>query len=289
MEKTGYPFNYGGLEANFSDYGKSRYVVLPVPYERTTTYGKGAAKGPRAIIDASCNMELYDEELDMNMAEEGIATIEPLAADVPPEEMVDLVRDACARILSDGKFPVVLGGEHSISLGAVLACKEFYPELSVLQLDAHADLRDSYGGSKHSHACVMKRIREHVPAVQAGIRSLSDEESVLVREFEDDVFYAMYMMEKDLTKNIVDRLGKDVYVTFDVDFFDPSIMPSTGTPEPGGFGWYDALKILRRVMKERNVAGFDAVELAPNPLNKAPDFTVAKLVYKMMGYVGRHL
>lgn len=279
------PFNFGALGEEFSGYSKSRFAVIPIPYEKTTTYVKGTAKGPEAIIDASRNMELYDEELGATPAEQGIATLPPLAIDEPPEEMVEKVKDACLRILRDGKFPVVLGGEHSISLGGVLAAKEHCSEVSVLQLDAHTDLRDEYGGSRYSHACVMRRVREHADAVQAGIRSMSEDEAKQVKKLKNSIFFAKDLLEKDCTKEIIDRLGDNVYVTVDLDVLDPSIMPSVGTPEPGGLGWYEVLKLVKKVTEEKKVVGFDVMELCPNPGNKAPDYTAAKLAYKMMGYV----
>jgi agmatinase len=276
---------FAGLAEAFSDYEKARYVVLPVPYEKTTSYGKGTVNGPEAIIEASRFMELYDEELMVNTAESGIATLKPLVVDDAPEILIEELRKSCAKILKDGKFPVVLGGEHSISLGVLLAVKEFYKEVTVLQFDAHTDLRDEYGGSKYSHACVMRRIREHVPAVQVGIRSYSDDEVKTVERERKNIFLASEMHERDCVKDIISRLGKNVYVTFDVDAFDPSIMPSTGTPEPGGLGWYEVLRILREVSKTKNIVGFDAVELAPNTSVTAPDYMVARLVYRVMGYV----
>ncbi len=163
---------FGGLDEPFSDYGKARFAVIPVPYEKTTSYGKGTANGPKAILEASRYMEMYDEELNCNTAEFGIATLKPLVIDDAPEVLTKKLRSVCAKVLQDKKFPVVLGGEHSISLGMLLALKDHYKDVSVLQFDAHADLRDVYQGSKYSHACVMRRIREHAPAVQVGIRKL---------------------------------------------------------------------------------------------------------------------
>ncbi len=276
-----------GLNEPFSDYGKARFAVIPVPYEKTTSYGKGTANGPIAILEASRYMELYDEELDSNTAESGIATLKPVLSDDSPEALTEKLRSVCAKVLQDKKFPVVLGGEHSISLGMLLALKDYYKDVSVLQFDAHADLRDAYQGSKHSHACVMRRIREHAPAVQVGIRSFSDDEADNVKKERKNIFMAAEMHRRDCTQEIINRLGKNVFITFDVDAFDPSIMPSTGTPEPGGMGWYDVLDILRAVSKERNIVGFDAVELAPNPQTTAPDYTVARLVYRVMGYVNQ--
>jgi len=283
------PFNFGGLGKKDSDYSTSRFAVIPIPYEKTTTYVKGTARGPDAIIDASRNMELYDEELDSTPAEAGITTTKPIKTKKPPETMVKEVKQTCLRVLKDGKFPVVLGGEHSISVGLAMALKESYGKISVLQFDAHADLRESYEGSKYSHACAMKRIMEHADTVQAGIRSFSDEEAELAKKLrqEKKLFFAQDMLEHDCSESIIGGLGDNVFVTFDVDVLDPSIMPSTGTPEPGGLGWYDTLKVMKKVAEKRNIVGFDVVELCPNPENKSPDFTAAKLAYKMMGYVNQ--
>jgi agmatinase len=276
-----------GLDESFGDYGKARFVVIPVPYEKTTSYGKGTAKGPEAIIDASLNMELYDEELDSNTAEQGIATLKPLVVDDKPEVLVEELRKTCLKVLKDKKFPVVLGGEHSISLGYYLALKDYYKDVSVLQFDAHADLKDEFQGSKFSHGCVMRRIREHGQAVQVGIRSLSDDESELFKKERKNIFLAADMYERDCVSEIVGLLGEKVFITFDVDVFDQGFMPSTGTPEPGGIGWYEALGIIRKVCDEKKLVGFDAVELSPIESLKGPDFAVAKLVYKVMGYAGK--
>lgn len=278
-----------GLDDFFADYDKAKFVVIPVPYEKTTSYGKGTAGGPKAIIEASKNMELYDEELDSNTAEHGIATLKPVIVDDEPQILVEELRKTCLKVIEDRKFPVVLGGEHSISLGLYLALKDYYGDVSVLQFDAHTDLRNEYGGSKYSHACVMRRIREHGSAVQVGIRSVSEDETEIIKKERKNIFFAADMYERDCVNEIVNRLGKNVFITFDVDVFDHSFMPSTGTPEPGGLGWYESLKILRSVCDKRNVVGFDVVELAPIKSLKAPDFAVAKLVYKVMGYVGRKI
>jgi agmatinase len=279
------PFTFGGLRKPFSDYKTARFAVLPVPYEKTVSYGRGTAKGPKAIIDASRNLELYDEEIDFMPAEAGIATLKPLVVKAAPEAMMAKVCGATSKILSDGKFPVLLGGEHSITPGAVKAVKSHVGEFSVLQFDAHSDLRDSYRGSRFSHACAMARAREHADTVHVGIRSVGDDEADLVKRLrgEGKLFFASDVLGCDRAGDIVSALRENVYITFDVDCFDPSIMPSTGTPEPGGLGWYDVLRILRAVAKERTVVGFDIMELAPNGI-KASDFTAARLAYKMMGY-----
>jgi agmatinase len=276
---------FAGLNEPFSDYDKARFAVIPVPYEKTTSYGKGTAKGPHAILDASRYMELYDEELGCNTAETGIATLKPVLSDDEPQVLAEKLRGVCLKVLQDKKFPVVLGGEHSISLGMLLALKDYYKDVCVLQFDAHADLRDEYYGSKYSHACVMRRIREHAPAVQVGIRSYSDDETEIVARERSNIFLAAEMRRGDRTGDIVNRLGKNVFISFDVDAFDPSVIPSTGTPEPGGMGWYEVLDIIRAVSETRNIVGFDAVELAPVPHSTASDYTVARLIYRVMGYV----
>lgn len=220
-----------------------------------------------------------------NTAESGIATLDPVICDGEPQDLAEKLRAVCCKVLGDGKFPVVLGGEHSISLGLLLALKDHYKDVCVLQFDAHADLRDEYYGSKYSHACVMRRIREHAPAVQVGIRSYSDDEVDIVARERENIFFAADMRRGDRTFDIVNRLGKNVFISFDVDAFDPSVIPTTGTPEPGGMGWYDVLDILRAVSETRNIVAFDAVELAPVQNTTSPDYTVARLVYRVMGYV----
>ena len=278
--------NYGGSDSD-SSLADARFVVVPVPYDLTSTYQSGSRRGPGAILDASANMELYDEELNKETYLAGIYTLPALAADARgPEEMVASVREQIANVLAQSKIPVMLGGEHSISLGAVQAMKEKYPALSVLQLDAHADLRDSYQGSPYSHAAVARRIAEICPLVQAGIRSLSREEADfmtagLVRTFTADYIHA----EKDWQEKVLEYLSGDVYVSIDLDVFDPAVMPSTGTPEPDGLAWRDVLSLLRKLSLQCRIRGFDVVELAPIPGLVAPDFLTAKLIYRLMGYL----
>lgn len=278
---------FGGLESPFTDYGNARFAVLPVPYEKTTTWIRGTRNGPAAILEASANMELYDEELKTIPAEAGIATLEPLVFDGGPEDLVPKVKEKALPVLADGKLPVVLGGEHTVSAGFHEAIREHHGEVSVLCLDAHTDLRDSYDGSEYSHACVMKRIRELSSAVQAGVRSISEDEVDAVKECEDSIFHARDMLEKDMSSQIISGLGEKVHVSVDVDVFDPSAVPAVGTPEPGGLMWYDIVGLLEKVFDEREVVGFDLVELCPNEHSKASDYTVAKLAYKMMGLGGK--
>lgn len=278
------PDNFGALEKEFSSYKKSKAVILPVPYEGTVTYGKGTANGPKAIIESSKNMELYDIELDKEISNVGIHTLKELKVEKQPENVISQVYDSVKKIINDNKFPVVLGGEHSITLGAVNALKEKYNNLSVLQIDAHSDLRNSYEGTMFSHACVMRRVIETCQIVQVGIRSMDIEEAEFIKKTNHkNIFFA-----KDMHNNWQDKainlLTNNVYITIDLDGLNPSIMPSTGTPEPGGMLWYQTINFLRKVAENKNIVGFDVVELAPVKENHAPDFLAAKLTYKLMGY-----
>jgi len=283
------PNNFCGLAKDFSDYKKSKAVILPVPYDGTRGWISGekwkkfdSAKGPEAIISCSPNLEFYDDELDVISCEAGIHTLNALKTREKPELVIGEVYTAFKKLIKDGKFPVMLGGEHSISSGAVKALKEKYSDLSVLQLDAHTDLRDSWEGTKYSHACVMARVIEICPAVQVGIRARDYDEKDINKE---NIFFAKDIVDSDdWMDEAVDKLSDNVYITFDLDAFDPSIMPSTGTPEPGGLQWYQTLRFLRKVFAKKNVVGFDVVELAPIDNMIAPDFLAAKLVYKIIGY-----
>ena len=275
--------NFGGLPPQYSGAADGPVVIVPVPYDGTSTWVKGADKGPAAILNASANLELYDIETDSQVYLHGILTDDAVTEDRSPEAMVEAVRRRVQGHLANQKLTVVVGGEHSVSVGAVQAYAGRYPDLSVLQLDAHADLRDEYEGSKYNHACVMARIRELCPIVQVGIRSMDiSEKPALVR---DRIFFA-HEIHDSLTwiDQVVARLTEQVYVTIDLDAFDPSIMPSTGTPEPGGLHWYDVLALLKTVCRRRNVVGFDVVELCPTETNWGPDFLAAKLIYKILSY-----
>lgn len=295
-------WSFGGLEAEGEGGGDARFSIIPVPYDLTVSYVSGTRGGPRAIIEASAHMELFDEELGAEPCSAGIETLpalEPTAQG--PEEMVRRVKAAADAVLDAGRVPVLLGGEHSVTLGVVLSLAERHPGLTVLQLDAHADMRDSYMDSPFNHACIARRISEVCPVVQLGIRSLSKEEAGFLHErktagrdagpgvvtrYAPEVIRAVAAGKAE---KLLKGLGDDVYVTIDIDVFDPSVMPSTGTPEPGGLGWYEVLEILSAVAAKKNVVGFDLVELCPQPGNVAPDFLAAKLVYKMMGYINRSL
>jgi len=279
--------NYGGIDSAYTAYEQAKFVVVPVPYDLTSTYQSGSRRGPGAILEASANMELYDEELGQETYLAGIHTLPPLDADARgPEEMVNTVRRTIAGIAADGKTPVLLGGEHSISFGAVEALRGVFPKLSVLQLDAHADLRDSYQGTPFSHAAVARRISGICPLVQAGIRSMSAEEAEFLKTGRLKSYSADFIREnRSWWETICSDLQGDLYLTVDLDVLDPSVMPATGTPEPGGITWWDLIRLVREVSKRGRIRGFDVVELAPIPGMVAPDFLASKLVYRIMGYL----
>lgn len=285
------PHNFLGLDDDKSNFESARAVILPVPYEATTSYGAGTGAGPSAIIEASRYIELYDQELDKEPYEVGIATLPSLElTGAGPEEAIRELREAYDAIVDAGpdKFVIALGGEHSISSAPILSWVERLKDkrISVLQFDAHTDLRHEYEGSAYSHAAVMNRVHQNVDLVAVGIRALTREERELARASDnvhlflaDDIHTGEAWMD-----DVMSKLSDTVYISFDVDGFDPSLVPSTGTPEPGGLQWYPVMKLLRRVFAERNVIAADIVELAPIPGLVAPDFLVAKLCYKMIGY-----
>jgi agmatinase len=274
---------FGDLPDEYSAPENAEIVIIPVPYDRTSTWLKGADKGPDAIIEASAHMELYDIETDSEVYKKGVFTAEPENYPELPEDMIDKVAEQVRQYLENSKFVVVVGGEHSVSLGPAEAHIRKYADTTVLQLDAHSDLRDEYEGSKYNHACVMARIAELCPVVQVGIRSMDTSEKKALDK-NHVVFAREISTNKNWIENVLPKLSKNVYLTVDLDVFDPSIMPSTGTPEPGGLSWYDVLGLLRAVFDNRNVTGFDVVELCPNESNKAPDFLAAKLIYKLLSY-----
>ncbi len=278
--------NYGGIYPECS-LRNAKFVVLPVPYDLTSTYQPGSRRGPAAIIEASCNMELYDEELKKETYLCGIHTTEPMAVDARgPKYMVNQVRKKISRIAALDKVPVMLGGEHSISSGAVEALLEKHPKMSVLQFDAHADLRDSYQNTPYSHASVARRIADICPLIQVGIRSMSREDADYLSKSKVKSYSADFVLDnKNWCETISKNIKGDVYVTIDLDVFDPSVMPATGTPEPGGLYWNHVVRLLRSVSKTCKIRGFDVVELAPLPGTVAPDFLAAKLIYRLMGYI----
>jgi len=275
--------SFGGVPPEYSRADTAKIVIVPVPYDGTSTYMKGADKGPEAIIRASGNMELYDIETDSQVYLQGIFTDDPVDSGPEPEKMVKAVERRVGGHLADGKFVVLLGGEHSVSIGAVRAHAQKYPGMTVLQLDAHADLRNEYEGSKYNHACVMARVKEMCPIVQVGIRSMDVSEKPTMDRgrvfFAEDIHRGTAGVD-----TIIRTLTDPVYITIDLDVFDPSIMPSTGTPEPGGLLWYDDLALLKGVCRRCTVVGFDVVEMCPLAGHWAPDFMAAKLIYKLLSY-----
>ncbi len=281
---AGLPDNFGGLEERHAALERARAVVLPVPYDFTTSYQGGARLGPRAILAASRNMELWDEEVGPTYRW-GIHTLpelEPTAEG--PGPMVERVERAVAWILEQGKLPALLGGEHSLTAGAVRAAKRHFPRLSVLQIDAHGDMRDTYLESPHSHACVMRRVREMVPAASVGTRSISEEEAEHLEAHPQPIWSVrQFRALQGRWGEILAALTDDVFVTFDLDGLDPSILPATGTPEPGGLDWYEAVDLLKAVAEKKRIVGFDVVELAPLPGHVASDFLAARLVYRLIG------
>ncbi|HWO88656.1 MAG TPA: agmatinase [Gemmatimonadales bacterium] len=290
------PDNFLGLEPEFSDPRTAAVRILPVPYEATTSYGGGTRNGPAAIIEASRTVELYDHVDDSEPFRIGVATLPALAlTGAGPEAAMRQLRRAYAEAVGRGKFVIALGGEHTISSPPILEwaarLRRMGRRLSVLQLDAHGDLRESWDGTPYSHACVMRRVADHVNLVQVGIRAIAPEERRLMRRRSDSIT-TIFAEEMDGTEMWIDRaieaLGRDVYITIDVDYFDPSLIPSTGTPEPGGGQWYPTLRLLERVFRQRRVVAADVVELAPAPGLHAPDFVVAKLVYKLVAWYGKH-
>ena len=281
------PFNFGGIPQGQSSWENSRVVFLPVLYDLTSTYLPGSRRGPLAILEASTHMELYDEELGVETAVIGLHTMDPIeAVSSGPGEMIRQVAECAEPVLRANKFPVLLGGEHSITLGLAQALKKRHPRLSFLQLDAHADLRAEYEGTPFSHACVARRLSELGPLTQVGIRSLSVEES----EYLQGAPVRSYPWHRlgnlpDWEEEVCRGLSDPVYVTIDLDVLDPAIMPAVGTPEPGGLDWRTLTRFLRRVAREKKIVGFDVVELAPIPGWIAPDFLAAKLIYRFLGEI----
>lgn len=294
----GPPRTFLGLPPELSAYDRARVVLLPVPYDATTSYRAGTRDGARAIIDASSQIELYDADLDREPAEVGICTSDPLEPEFSsPARMVERVRDAVATILDAGKFPFLLGGEHSLTSGAVAACRERHPDLGVLHLDAHADLRDEYHGTPFSHACAMRRVVAlGCPLTSVGIRSLSAEEAAFRRGPTTArivtipaaqiarVRYDAARLDA-LWDEIVAGLPPTIYITVDLDVFDPSLMEAVGTPEPGGLDWWEVTGLLRRACAARRVVGADVVELAPAEGPESCAFAAARLTYALIGYV----
>ncbi len=285
-ESENLPNNFGGLEEAMAEFDQAKVLIWPVPFEKTVSYGVGTKDGPQAIIEASRNMELYDEEVGGETAQIGIHTLPAIDADREADVMMPALFAEAERLLKLDKFICMLGGEHSISAPVIKAHKDKYPKMSVLQIDAHADLRDQYDGTPHSHASIMRRVVEFCPAVQVGIRSLSSEEARVIPSLPTKVFYAKDIVgQTGWIDEAVDSLTEDVYLTIDVDGFDPSLIPTTGTPEPGGLMWYDVVWLIKKTAEKRRIVGMDVTELSTAPGNNSPSFLTAKLIYKTLGYI----
>jgi agmatinase len=275
---------FGEVPEGFYKYEDSEIVIVPVPYDGTSTWMKGSDKGPEAIINASWNMYLYDIETDSEVHKRGIFTDDPVNESAAPEKMTEAVEKRVNEHITLDKFTVTLGGEHSVTVGTARAHANRYKNLSVLQLDAHADLMNKYRGSEYNHACVMARIKELCPIVQVGVRSIDPDELPLVDR--DRIFFAHEIYSHhNWIDQAISRLTDEVYVTIDLDVFDISLMPSTGTPEPGGLYWYDVLTLLKRLTEKRKVVGFDLVELCPNERSKPYELLAAKLLYTFLSYI----
>lgn len=274
--------NYAGIPDEFSQMEKAAVVLIPVPFDGTSTWGKGADKGPDAFLEASENMELYDIETGTEVYRQGIYLAPPITGD-KPEAVVNAVHDQVKDYIMRNKFVTLFGGEHSLSIGSIRAFNECFDDLTVLQIDAHADLRKTYEGTPYNHACAVHEAAQTTNLVQVGIRSMDAIEKTYMDT--EKVFFAHEMAADEFWMDkVIELLTDNVFITFDLDALDPSIMPSTGTPEPGGLFWYETLEFLLRVFEEKNVVGFDIVELCPNPADRSSDFLAAKLYYKMLSY-----
>ncbi len=280
-------FNFLGLPPEYANPASARFSIVPVAYEGTVTYGTGTKHGPAAIIAASREVETFDAASGIELADVGIYTLPEVAAVATgPEHMVARVENVIATELAAGRTPIMLGGEHSLTTGAVRAYHKKYPDLTVLQIDAHTDLRDTYQGSPYSHACAMARVRELCPNVCVGVRNCSSEEKAYIDRHNVPVFWARDIVGRtDWWDRCLEQLSDTIYLTFDLDGLDPSVMPAVGTPEPGGLGWYDAINFLQYVASNKTIVGADIVELAPAPGLHYADFTAAQLtaaVIRMM-------
>jgi agmatinase len=276
---------YAGIPEELATLKNAEVILTSIPYDGTSTWGKGADKGFEAFLYASENMELYDIETGTEPYKYGVYLESPLKVkEDTPEEMVAKVYAKTQELLKKKKFLTFFGGEHSVSIGILRAFAEKYKNLTVLQLDAHTDLRQKYHGTKYNHACAVAEAQRYTNLLQVGIRSMDISEKKYLQK--GKVYFAHEIMDNDFwMEECIGKMTDQVYITLDLDVFDGSIMPSTGTPEPGGMNWYQVLQFLRMVFRRKNVVGFDIVELAPNPNNPAPDFLTAKLYYKMLAYL----
>lgn len=275
---------FAGIPEKYHHIDQAEIVLIPVKYDGTSTWGKGADKGSDAFLDAAENMELYDIQTDSEVYHRGIHLASALGDFLSPDDMVQEVERVCSEYISKGKFVTLFGGEHSISIGSIRAFSKAFNNLTVLQIDAHADLRPEYEGTPYNHACAVYEASKRDNLIQVGIRSMDISEKQHMHE--DQVYWAHHIQKQGTWMDkAISQMGEEVFITIDLDALDPSIMPSTGTPEPGGISWWQMDEFLRKVTERRRVVGFDIVELAPNKTNKGPDFLAAKLYYKLLSYI----
>ncbi|MFD1094900.1 agmatinase [Salegentibacter chungangensis] len=273
--------NYAGIPDKYARIDEAKVVLIPVPYDGTSTWQKGADKGPEAFLEASENMELYDIETRSEVYKKGIYLAPPVSENSSPEKMVEAVYKTTKNYIKQDKFVTLFGGEHSVSIGSIRAFNEAFEDLTVVQLDAHADLRPEYEGSKCNHACAVHEASKTTNLVQVGIRSMDVSET---EHMDENQVYFAHDLYEDWMDDAIGQMTPNVFITIDLDAFDPSILPSTGTPEPGGLFWYETLEFLKMMFKKKNVVGFDIVELCPNKNERSSDFLAAKLYYKMLSY-----
>ncbi len=274
---------YAGIPSEYGQLMDAKVVLIPVPYDGTSTWQKGADKGPEAFLAASENMELFDIETRTEVYHKGVFLAQAVTENSSPEAMVDAVHKTTLEYIKQGKFVTLFGGEHSISIGSIRAFNDSFDNLTVVQIDAHADLRPSYEGSTCNHACAVYEASKNTNLIQVGIRSMDISE--LEHMNEEKTYFAHDIHgQKDWMNSALDQMGEKVFITIDLDAFDPSILPSTGTPEPGGLRWYETLEFLKLIFDHKDVVGFDIVELCPNEVDKSSDFLAAKLYYKMLSY-----
>lgn len=275
--------NYAGIPDKYARIDEAKVVLIPVPYDGTSSWGKGSDKGPEAFLHASENMELYDIETRSEVYKKGIYLAPAVTENASPEKMVDVVHKTVKNYINQEKFVTIFGGEHSISIGTIRAFNECFEDLTVVQIDAHADLRPEYEGSTCNHACAVYEASQNCNLIQVGIRSMDVSEKEQMDE--NQTYFAHDMVtDDDWMDDAIGQMTPNVFITIDLDAFDPSIMPSTGTPEPGGLLWYETMEFLKMMFKMKNVVGFDIVELCPNENEKSSDFLAAKLYYKMLSY-----
>ncbi len=273
--------NYAGIPDKYSRIDDAKVVLIPVPYDGTSTWQKGSDKGPEAFLEASENMELYDIETRSEVYKKGIYLAPSVTENSSPEKMVEAVYKTTKNYLKQEKFVTLFGGEHSISIGSIKAFNETFEDLTVVQIDAHADLRPEYEGSSCNHACAVHEASKKTNLIQVGIRSMDVSE---VEHMDENQVYFAHDLYEDWQDDAIGQMTPNVFITIDLDAFDPSILPSTGTPEPGGLFWYETLEFLKMMFKKKNVVGFDIVELCPNKNERSSDFLAAKLYYKMLSY-----